>query len=223
MAGYIALCDHNIEWQELFLSKLCELGIDAVCTENIEDIEGYLDDTWFRKIVVCSLIELNEYLKKHQKDAESIFEKTDIFVISDKRDDEEEIKAIRSGCVDFQLRERDIRVIIQRLVLQLEKKMQQEKTLIDIENMSVKYKNVSVAIKDNEARLLRLLSDSEEKYISVEKICENLWESSDKDARVRLASLVYRLRRKLPDGGKCIRSIYGKGYYLSKNEIQRCV
>lgn len=222
MAGYIALCDHNIEWQEKFLLKLSELGIGAVCVENIDEIENYMADRLFRRTVVCSLVELNQYMescKRNGKRSESIFEKNDLFVISDKRDDEAEINAIRAGCVDFQLRERNICVILQRFVSQLEKKIQQEKMIIDIENMSVKYNDISITIKDNEAKLLRLLADSKEKYISVEKLCESLWENSDKEARVRLASLIYRLRKKLPDGGKCIRSIYGKGYYLSKNEI----
>ena len=158
-----------------------------------------------------------------KKIVKSIFEKADVFVITDEKNDDDEIKAFRAGCVDFQSRERNMDVILQRLISHAEKKVVREKTIINIKEMVVEYKDISVGIKDNEAKLLELLLNSDEEFVSIEKICRNLWNRSDNITRVNLSSLIYRLRKKMPDGGKCIKSIYGKGYYLSKNEIQMCV
>ena len=80
-----------------------------------------------------------------------------------------------------------------------------------------------LTVPDWKEKLLELLLNSDDEFVSIEKICRNLWNRSDNITRVNLSSLIYRLRKKMPDGGKCIKSIYGKGYYLSKNEIQMCV
>lgn len=226
MAGYIVLCDHNIEWQERFQAKLSQRGIDAVSIENVSELEFHFENSRFTNIIVCSLIELREYMKKYEaqkENAQSIFEKADVFVIADEKNDDDEIKAFRAGCVDFQNRKRNMDVILQRLISQFEKKIIREKTIINIKEMVVEYKDIFVEIKDNEAKLLALLLNSDEEFVGVEKICQYLWNRSDDITRVSLSSLVYRLRKKMPDGGKCIKSIYGKGYYLSKNEIQMCV
>lgn len=226
MAGYIVLCDHNIEWQEIFQAKLAETGIDAVSIESVSELEVHFENSRFANIIVCSLIELREYIKKYEsqkKNVQSVFEKADVFVITDEKNDDDEIKVFRAGCVDFQSRERNMDVILQRLISQFEKKIIREKTIINIKEMVVEYKGISVEIKDNEAKLLDLLLNSDEEFVNIEKICQCIWSRSDNITRVSLSSLVYRLRKKMPDGGKCIKSIYGKGYYLSKNEIQMCV
>ena len=226
MAGYIVLCDHNIGWQEIFQEKLAQTGIDTVSIENISEIDSHFDNSRFTNIIVCSLIELKEYIEKyeiHKKIVKGIFEKADVFVITDEKNDDDEIRAFRAGCVDFQSRERNMDVILQRLISHAEKKVMREKTIINIKEMVVEYKDISVGIKDNEAKLLELLLNSDDEFVSIEKICRNLWNRSDNITRVNLSSLIYRLRKKMPDGGKCIKSIYGKGYYLSKNEIQMCV
>ena len=222
MAGYIVLCDHNIGWQEIFQEKLAQTGIDTVSIENISEIDSHFDNSRFTNIIVCSLIELKEYIEKYEIQ-KSIFEKADVFVITDEKNDDDEIRAFRAGCVDFQSRERNMDVILQRLISHAEKKVMREKTIINIKEMVVEYKDISVGIKDNEAKLLELLLNSDDEFVSIEKICRNLWNRSDNITRVNLSSLIYRLRKKMPDGGKCIKSIYGKGYYLSKNEIQMCV
>ena len=214
MAGYIVLCDHNIGWQEIFQEKLAQTGIDTVSIENISEIDSHFDNSRFTNIIVCSLIELKEYIEKYEiqkKIVKSIFEKADVFVITDEKNDDDEIRAFRAGCVDFQSRERNMDVILQRLISHAEKKVMREKTIINIKEMVVEYKDISVGI------------NSDDEFVSIEKICRNLWNRSDNITRVNLSSLIYRLRKKMPDGGKCIKSIYGKGYYLSKNEIQMCV
>lgn len=226
MAGYIVLCDHNIEWQEKFQAKLAKTGIESVSVENMGELDIHFDNSRFRNIIMCSLIELKEYINKYEmqkKPVKSIFEKADVFVIADEKNDYDEIRAFRAGCVDFQSRGRNIDVILQRFISHIEKKVMREKTIINIKEMVMEYKDVSVEIKDNEAKLLDLLLNSDEEFVSIEKICRKLWNRSDDITRVSLSSLIYRLRKKMPDGGKCIKSIYGKGYCLSKNEIQICV
>ena len=226
MAGYIALCDHNIEWQEIFQTRLAQIGIDTVSIENISELDAHFENSRFTNIIVCSLIELREYVKKCETQkviSQSIFDKADVFVIADDRNDNDEIKAFKAGCVDFQCRGRNMDVILQRLISRLEKKIIREKIIINIKKMVVEYKDISVEIKDNEAKLLDMLLNSDAEFVSIEKICGNLWNRSDNITRASLSSLVYRLRKKMPDGGKCIKSIYGKGYYLSKNDIQMCV
>ena len=64
MAGYIVLCDHNIGWQEIFQEKLAQTGIDTVSIENISEIDSHFDNSRFTNIIVCSLIELKEYIEK---------------------------------------------------------------------------------------------------------------------------------------------------------------
>ena len=66
-------------------------------------------------MLVCSLIELREYLKNNTVDEKIFFEKVSVFVISDSNDDNEEIYYIRQGCVDFQWRKRNIFIIVERI------------------------------------------------------------------------------------------------------------
>ena len=221
MEGYIVLCDHNTEWLEVFCSKICELGIDAVCIESLEESSRYIDSRAFKKIIVCSLVELEEYLSKNN--IKALLDKADLFIISDNRDDVVEIEALKMGCADFQYRGRNISVISQRLSTLLSKREKQEKIVVDIQNMIVRYEERVVTLKKNEAELLKILFESKDNYVSAEKICNTLWGNTEKQARVSLISLIYRLRKKLPDKGGCLRSVYGKGYYLSKNEIQKSV
>ena len=140
MAGYIVLCDHNIGWQEIFQEKLAQTGIDTVSIENISEIDSHFDNSRFTNIIVCSLIELK------------------VFVITDEKNDDDEIRAFRAGCVDFQSRERNMDVILQRLISHAEKKVMREKTIINIKEMVVEYKDISVGIKDNEAKLLEMMN-----------------------------------------------------------------
>ena len=88
MAGYIVLCDHNIGWQEIFQEKLAQTGIDTVSIENISEIDSHFDNSRFTNIIVCSLIELKEYIEKYEiqkKIVKGIFEKADVFVITDEK------------------------------------------------------------------------------------------------------------------------------------------
>lgn len=221
MEGYIILCDHNTEWLEGFWSKVNKKGIDAVCVENLEESSSYFNSTGFKGVVVCSLVELDEYLKRFS--LKDLLDKAELFVISDNRDDGAEIEALKMGCADFQYRGRNILVIVQRLIALLSKNEQHEKMVVDTKNMIVRYKEKNITLKKNEAELLKILCNSKDKYVSAEKICDRLWGNTGKEAKVSLISLIYRLRKKLPDKGNCLKSIYGKGYFLSKNDIQKNV
>ena len=104
MAGYIVLCDHNIGWQEIFQEKLAQTGIDTVSIENISEIDSHFDNSRFTNIIVCSLIELKEYIEKYEiqkKIVKGIFEKADVFVITDEKNDDDEIRAFRAGSCRF--------------------------------------------------------------------------------------------------------------------------
>ena len=113
MGGYIVLCDHNSKWAEKFTDEAINRNIQVV--ESIAEIEDKLTEDGSSIMLVCSLIELREYLKNNTVDEKIFFEKVSVFVISDSNDDNEEIYYIRQGCVDFQWRKRNIFIIVERI------------------------------------------------------------------------------------------------------------
>ena len=112
MGGYIVLCDHNSKWAEKFTDEAIKRNIQTVVVESIAEIEDKLTADGSSIMLVCSLIELREYLKNNTVDEKIFFEKVSVFVISDSNDDNEEIYYIRQGCVDFQWRKRNIFIIV---------------------------------------------------------------------------------------------------------------
>ena len=115
MGGYIVLCDHNSKWAEKFTDEAINRNIQTVVVESIAEIEDKLTEDGSSIMLVCSLIELREYLKNNTVDEKIFFEKVSVFVISDSNDDNEEIYYIRQGCVDFQWRKRNIFIIVERI------------------------------------------------------------------------------------------------------------
>ena len=116
MGGYIVLCDHNSKWAEKFTDEAINRNIQTVVVESIAEIEDKLTEDGSSIMLVCSLIELREYLKNNTVDEKIFFEKVSVFVISDSNDDNEEIYYIRQGCVDFQWRKRNIFIIVERIM-----------------------------------------------------------------------------------------------------------
>ena len=75
-------------------------------------------------------------------------------------------------------------------------------------------KKQEVKITKNELKLMRLMSNNREQYVSLEQIEYTIWEeaSAIEDCHARLKALLYGLRRKLPENA--IINSYGLGYKL---------
>ena len=65
MGGYIVLCDHNSKWAEKFTDEAIKRNIQTVVVESIAEIEDKLTADGSSIMLVCSLIELREYLKNN--------------------------------------------------------------------------------------------------------------------------------------------------------------
>lgn len=81
MGGYIVLCDHNSKWAEKFTDEAIKRNIQTVVVESIAEIEDKLTADGSSIMLVCSLIELREYLKNNTVDEKIFFEKVSVFVI----------------------------------------------------------------------------------------------------------------------------------------------
>ena len=230
MGGYIVLCDHNSKWAEKFTDEAINRNIQTVVVESIAEIEDKLTEDGSSIMLVCSLIELREYLKNNTVDEKIFFEKVSVFVISDSNDDNEEIYYIRQGCVDFQWRKRNIFIIVERiraLLNKIEKAGYMIYTIntkipefvMCLKELMIIYDKEKINLKKREADIISILYNRDE-IVSTEEICLEMWGVYDEKTKSNLYNAIYELRRKLAGKGGCIQNIYGKGFILSKDGIR---
>ncbi|CCZ42622.1 MAG: winged helix-turn-helix domain-containing protein [Butyribacter sp.] len=219
MGGYIVLCDHNSKWAEKFTDEAIKRNIQTVVVESIAEIEDKLTADGSSIMLVCSLIELREYLKNNTVDEKIFFEKVSVFVISDSNDDNEEIYYIRQGCVDFQWRKRNIFIIVERIRALLNKIEKAGEMIIDTKELMIIYDKEKINLKKREADIISILYNRDE-IVSTEEICLEMWGVYDEKTKSNLYNAIYELRRKLAGKGGCIQNIYGKGFILSKDGIR---
>lgn len=225
MEGYIVLCDHNTEWCETFVEELSNREIKTVMIENISDEEDMLTECEFNGVFVCSLSEFQEYMRGRDNNLQKqkrLFNAVPVFIISDINDDKSEIDLISKGCIDFQWRKRNILIIVERVIAALKKNENKKRLVIDTKNHFMVYAGEKTKLKKREADFLKILLESDN-TVSTDNICMRLWGKSDKKTKTNLYNLIFELRKKLPDKGKILQNIYGKGFFLSKNEVQKGV
>lgn len=225
MEGYIVLCDHNTKWAEKFIEEAQKRQIYVDIIENIEDEEMRLMNNGRHEMLICSAEELKEYLKSSKKklsDISIFFEKVNVFVISDSNSDKAEINFMRKGCIDYQWRKRNIYVILERIVAYINKMKQNELIIVNTRELSMIYSGEKINLNKHETDILKLLYKADG-VLCAEDICSEIWEKKDTRTKATLHNAIYRLRKKMPDSGKCIQSIYGRGLILSKDDIRMII
>ena len=222
MEGYIVLCDHNTKWCEVFVEEMSKRKVQTVTIENISDEEDMLLNGEFSGILVCSLTELQEYISMrgdNERRQKNLFKAVSVFIISDSNDDKTEIDLIRKGCVDLQWRKRNVLIIVERVIASLKKNEIKNRLKIDTENYYMIYANEKLELKKREADFLKILLEADD-IVSTDNICMLLWGKSDKKTKTNLYNLIFELRQKMPDKGEIIQNSYGKGFFVSKNDVQ---
>ena len=87
---------------------------------------------------------------------------------------------------------------------------------INLEKYVVYNHEKSYTLTNNEIKLITLLIDMKNTYVSSERLEYHLWEDSsmDIDCTKRLKNLIFGLRKKLPKG--CLENKYQLGYRLNR-------
>lgn len=217
MDRYIILCDHNITWRNKMAAVLKEYNIETVFAEVLEDTIEMLRKKKY-SLVVCSEYEFDEYCKTSGVTTELSIKEilqsdANLLIISDCTNDDKEIELFNRGVLDYQWRERDIRIIARRIISAAFLKKDGSYILQD-EVRVILSGDDSTGFTPKEYAVLSVIASYNGRVISKEEIIQEVWNGNYREESRSLDTIIKQLRKKIKKYGLQIKNKYGEGYFI---------
>ena len=156
---------------------------------------------------------------------------TQILMLTSQKEVEQRIKGLNSGADDYLPKPFDRRELSARIkaLLRREEREQKKQLIlklgdahVDLEKRTATLRSAPLKLTKTEFALLELLAGNPGKCVSREQILDSVWGYTYFPTTRTVDTHIYRLRKKLGDGGekpKWIQRIQGEGYRLCASAV----
>ncbi len=217
MRKYIVLCDHNVPWCKKIEQIFREYKIEVIYIELLEDaLDKVKGDMCC--LLVCSEYELDEYCKAHDINMETPINKitgasVNTAVISDCASENRELEFLERGAVEYQWREKDIQIIIRRLIIAAGLK-----SGFCIKNYNRIYESLHELDRSEftakEMKVLEVIASYNGNIVSRDIIIDKIWGEHYSEESRALDTIIKKVRKKINIYNISIENKYGEGYYI---------
>ncbi len=241
--GTVLLWEGDLGWYEQLESSLEKEGISVQEAESAEDLFLKMKENTYLAILISSeqstcqrrcppgISGKNSYCQEEKAQNYLTLQKichdstVPVVLFTDTQEDEEELAALHAGVTDYISRERDMRIIIARLLKNIHIKNfpGQSNTAYpdiweDLPAQNIRIGGRTVHLTSKEAQVMHILLCAEGRTVSREQILESAWNGRIPKCRRVVDTIIKQIRFKLEKTPYTIRSAYNVGYHISRNK-----
>lgn len=197
--------------------KLAEHGYQFDMTENVEDGKYYLDIRNYDLVLLSwngsdtAPISMIQEIKNHSH-------KTSIIILSERKDKETEIKALKSGADDFIRKPLDYDILFVRIEAKLRfgasNIIEIEELIINPEEEKIIYKGNEIELKGKPFEVLTHLAMHKDQIVSKEQLLDAIWEEPELVTPNVIEVAINQIRQKMdkPLDITTIETVRRRGY-----------
>ncbi len=213
----ILIIEEDTHQGKVLLDALIEEGYQADIAENIGDAKYYLDIRNYDLVLLAwpktqnSRIDLIATIKKEAP-------KTSVVVVSERKDKESEIHALRSGADDFVQKPLDYDILLVRIEAKLRfgvsNIIEIEELIINPEEEKIIYQGEEIELKGKPFEVLTHLAMHRDQIVSKEQLLDAIWEEPELVTPNVIEVAINQIRQKMdkPLDITTIETVRRRGY-----------
>ncbi|MFK5976316.1 MAG: homeostatic response regulator transcription factor HsrA [Sulfurovum sp.] len=213
----ILIIEEEVELGEKIAAKLISEGYQADRAENVGDAKYFIDIRNYDLVLISwaesskSIIDLIPSIKTEDY-------KTSVIILSEFKDKENEIKALKAGADDFIRKPLDFDILLVRIEAKLRfgvsNIIEIDDLIINPEEEKIIYKGEEIELKGKPFEVLTHLAMNKDQIVSKEQLLDAIWEEPELVTPNVIEVAINQIRQKMdkPLGITTIETVRRRGY-----------